>query len=96
LNNASSGATAGRAGFTGFAAGRDGAADRAVARDLAFAGLVDLVRAALTFDFRAAGFAVLRAAEVLRAACLVAGFLFLEVFLPGIVTPQLVASSGGL
>ncbi|MEX2151239.1 MAG: hypothetical protein WD793_13595 [Steroidobacteraceae bacterium] len=74
----------GLSGFAALAGALDVVAARAVDRGLDFPGFAGLARTAACLALRGAGFAVFRAAGVLRAAALVAGFLVLEVFLPGI------------
>jgi hypothetical protein len=77
-------AVTGLGGLAALAGALDVAAARVAVRTLDLRGFAALARAAADFALRGADFAVFRAAGALRAAALVAGFLILEVFLPGI------------
>jgi hypothetical protein len=70
--------------FAAFAGALDVAAAREAVRALDLPGFATLARTGADLALRGAGFAVFRAAGALRAAAFMAGFLVLEVFLPGI------------
>lgn len=70
--------------FVAFAGDLDVAALRAGVRALDLPGFAALARTAAGLALRGGDFAVFRAAGALRAAVRLAGFLVLEVFLPGI------------
>ena len=74
----------GLSGFAAFPGALDVAAARAGVRALDLPGFAALARTAAGLALRGADFTVFRAAVALRAPALVAGFLVLEVFLPGI------------